>query len=451
MGASVLKNQDENPLEFCDLCFQREKPNLCETYKNTFTKINSIHFSQQAKLDRLLNKLQVTPRMADRRWTCTTDASTRKEFLDSLWGIGISVHTLDDHVKVLTRLYKPEIRKLGALDTVEISAMDTWEEFDPKTRTWVQVKISSKKEKSTAKVNLGNILKCTGIEGVIYYRTNKDGSGSVALVPMEKRAAYNIMCTIAEPTVSCWKSDDLGKHVFIELKELYNIPEEIFSFLNRLGTKDKRIPGTLIFENDDIDLVRTALSCIKINLEKSPETVIIPSNDKYGTVILIEKITKERLQVLLDIVQEMGGTIESKEDHIVISGKRGSVKLTFVDDDKSVQDGNAIKVSVSALEDPSRFSEILSMVKKRLGLLDMPLESAISKHWPILTDADLQYVIQSAISWYGSNPVLAVNIISENNKSGKVKEWHAKIKEGKIRSSLDTITLGKIIKRMEPA
>ncbi|MDE1767502.1 MAG: hypothetical protein KGI27_14700, partial [Thaumarchaeota archaeon] len=294
---------------------------------------------------------------------------------------------------MLTRLYKPEIRKLGALDTVEISAMDTWEEFDPKTRTWVQVKISSKKEKSTAKVNLGNILKCTGIEGVIYYRTNKDGSGSVALVPMEKRAAYNIMCTIAEPTVSCWKSDDLGKHVFIELKELYNIPEEIFSFLNRLGTKDKRIPGTLIFENDDIDLVRTALSCIKINLEKSPETVIIPSNDKYGTVILIEKITKERLQVLLDIVQEMGGTIESKEDHIVISGKRGSVKLTFVDDDKSVQDGNAIKVSVSALEDPSRFSEILSMVKKRLGLLDMPLESAISKHWPILTDADLQYVI----------------------------------------------------------
>ncbi|MDE1764513.1 MAG: hypothetical protein KGH88_09795, partial [Thaumarchaeota archaeon] len=217
---------------------------------------------------------------------------------------------------------------------------------------------------------------------------------------------------------------------------------EIFSFLNRLGTKDKRVPGTLIFENDDIDLVRTALSCIKINLEKSSETVIIPSNDKYGTVILIEKITKERLQVLLDIVQEMGGTIESKEDHIVISGKRGSVKLTFVDDDKSVQDGNAIKVSVSALEDPSRFSEILSMVKKRLGLLDMPLESAISKHWPILTDADLQYVVQSAISWYGSNPVLAVNIISENNKSGKVKEWHAKIKEGKIRSSLDTITLG---------
>jgi hypothetical protein len=408
-----------------------------------------MHFSQQTKLDRILNKLQVMPRMVDRRWTCTMDVSTRKEFLDSLWGIGVSVHTLDDHVKVLTMLYKPEIRKLGDPEHVKLPTLDTWEEFDPKTRTWIQVKGSNKNEKFTAKVHLGNILKCTGIEGVIYYRTNKDSSGSMALVPMEKRAAYNIMCTVAEPAVSHWKSDDLEKHVFIELKELHNIPEEIFSFLSRLGSKDKRVPGTLVFENDDIELVRTVLSCIKINLEKSSETVTIPSDDKYGTVILIEKIAKERLQVLLDIIKEMGGMTESKEDHIVISGKRGSVKLTFADDDKSVQDGNAIKVSVSALEDPSRFSEILSMIKKRLGLLDLPLESAISRHWPILTDSDLQYVVQSAISWYGSNPFLAVKIISEHNKIGKVKEWHTKIKEGKVRSSLDTITLGKIIQRME--
>ncbi|MFZ1077442.1 MAG: hypothetical protein WAN47_08465 [Nitrosotalea sp.] len=445
-----MKTQnDANPLEFCDLCFQRGKPNLCETYKNTFTKINSIHFSQQTKLDRILNKLQVTPRMVERRWTCTMDNSTRKEFLDSLWGIGVSVHTLDDHVKVLTRLYKPEIRKLGDPDNVKLATMDTWEEFDPKTRTWIQVKVSNKNEKFTAKVNLGNILKCTSIEGTIYYRINKDGSGSTALVPMEKRAAYNIMCTVAEPTVSHWKSDDLGKNVFIELKELRNIPEEIFSFLNRLGSKDKRVPGTLVFENDDIELVRAALSCIKINLEKSSETVTIPADDKHDTMILIEKITKERLQVLLDIIKEMGGMTESKEDHVIISGKRGSVKLTFSDDDKSAQDGNAIKVSISALEDPSRFSEILSMIKKRLGLSDVPLESTISRHWPILTDYDLQYVVQSAISWYGSNAILAVKIISENNKFGKVKEWHTKIKEGKARSSLDTITLGKIIQRME--
>ncbi len=444
-----MKNQnDANPLEFCDLCFQRGKPNLCETYKNTFTKINSIHFSQQAKLDRILNKLQVTPRMVERRWTCTMDDSVRKEFLDSLWGIGVSVHTLDDHVKVLTKLYKQEIRKLGDPDNVKLSTMDTWEEFDPKTRTWIQVKVSNKNdEKFTAKVNLGNILKCTSIEGATYYRTNEDGNGSTALVPMEKRAAYNIMCTVAEPTVSHWKSDDLGKHVFIELKELRNIPEEIFSFLSRLGSKDKRVPDTLVFENDDIELVRTALSCIKVTLEKSSETVDITSDDKHGAMILTEKIPKERLQVLLDIIKEMGGMTENKEDHVTILGKRGSVKLTFSDDDKSAQDGNTIKVSVSALEDPSRFSEILSMIKKRLGLLDVPLESTISRHWPILTDSDLQYIVQSAISWYGSNPFLAVKIISENNKFGKVKEWHTKIKEGKVRSSLDTVTLGKIIQR----
>src|SRR5574337_24940 len=124
-----MKNYSSfNPLEFCEICFQRSKPVLCETFKDTFTKISSIHFSQQTKLDRLLNKLQVMPKMVDRRWTCTMTSTTRKEFLDSLWGIGISVHTLDDHAKVLTRLYKPEVRPLGTVDAVDLPNMDSWEE-----------------------------------------------------------------------------------------------------------------------------------------------------------------------------------------------------------------------------------------------------------------------------------------------------------------------------------
>ncbi|MDE1727398.1 MAG: hypothetical protein KGH89_09085 [Thaumarchaeota archaeon] len=447
-----MKNSNDinsNPVEFCDLCFRRTKPILCEVYKNTFTKITSIHFSQQAKLDRVLNKFQITPRIVDRRWTCVMDASTRKDFLDSLWGIGVSVHTLDDHVKVLTQLYKPEIRKLGEPATVEFPSMDSWEEFDPATRTWVQIKLNNENEKITAKVNLGNIIKCIGVEETSYYRVNKKDD-SVVLVPIEKRAAYNIMCTIAKPTMASWKTDDLEKQVFIELKELSNIPDEIFSFLNRLGSKDKRVPNTLVFENDDIELVRTALSCIKVNLENSPEIVDAQSDINSGNLILIKKITKERLSVLLDIIKAMGGAIEIKEDHLTVSGKRGSVKLTFSDDDKSTHDGSTANVSVSALEDPPRFSEILSMIKKRLGLLDVPLESMLSRYWPILTDYDLKYVVQSAISWYSSNPILAVEIISEHNKLDKIKEWNTKIKEGKIRSSLDTITLGKIIKRMEP-
>ncbi|MGI0046839.1 MAG: hypothetical protein ACREBB_06595 [Nitrosotalea sp.] len=446
-----MKNSSEadvDPLEFCEFCFQRGAPNLCETYKNTFTKVSSIHFSQQAKLARLLNKLQVTPRMVERRWTCTMDASARKEFLDSLWGTGVSVHTLDDHVKVLTKLYKPEVRRLGELSQVELPNMDSWEEFDPKTRTWAQIKVNRKNEKLTAKVNLGNILRCTGIDGIAYYRANKNGD-SITLVTMEKRAAYNIMCITAEPTKAYWKPDTSDKLVLIELKELQNIPDEIFSFLKRLGKKDKRIPGTLVFENDDIELVRAALSCIKINLEKSSETVSVAPDIKSGTSTVIKHLPKERLQVLLDIIQVMGGTIEIQESHLVISGKRGSVKITFVDEDKSTQDGNVVQISISALDDSSRFSEVLSMIKKRLALMDVSLESTISQYWPIMTDSDLQYVIQSAVSWYGSNPILAGKIISEHGKLAKVKEWHTKIKEGKVRSSLDTITLGKIIKHVE--
>ncbi len=437
-------------LEFCDICFQRVKPNLCETYKGTFAKINSIHFSQQAKLDKIVNKLEVTPRIVDRRWTCTfDDATKRKEFLDSLWGIGVSVHTLDDHAKILIKLYKPDTRKLGTSETIDLPNSDAWEQFDPKTRQWSQVKIITKNEKFSTKADLGNILKCTSIDGASYYRINKNAD-QVMLVPMEKRAAYNIMSTLAEPIDAHWKADESGNKCIIEYKEIPNLPDEIFNFLKRLGTKNKKIPDALIFENNDLDLVRDVLSCIKINLVKSSETMSISSEVKSGSAMELEKISKERLQVLLDIIKEMNGTINIQENHIVVSGNKGQVNLTFVDDEKSGQDGTSIKISVSALEDPSRTSEVLFLIKKRLGLMDVPLESTISQHWPIITDSDLQYVVQSAISWYSSNPVLAVKIISEYDKLDKIKEWNKKIKEGKARSNLDTVTLGKIIKRLEP-
>jgi hypothetical protein len=145
----------------------------------------------------------------------------------------------------------------------------------------------------------------------------------------------------------------------------------------------------------------------------------------------------------------MGGKIETEKDNLTISGTRGLVKITFVDNDKSSQDGNAVRISISALEDPPRFIEILFMIKKRLGLLDLPLENVLSQHWPIISDNDLQYVIQTAISWWSNNPVLATKIIGDGEKFAKVKEWNNKIKQGKIRSTLDTITLGKIIKQKE--
>jgi hypothetical protein len=266
---------------------------------------------------------------------------------------------------------------------------------------------------------------------------------------MEKRAVFNIVSTIAEPITANWKSDGEGKRGFIEQNQLPNIPDEIFNILRRLATIDKRLADTLIFENDDYDLVKTILSCIKIDLVKSSETITVLTDKTSDIPMLLEDIQKERLQVLLNIVKEMGGKIESEKDSITISGTRGLVKIIFVDNDKSTQDGNMVKISISALEDPPRFAEILFMIKKRLGLLDLPLENVLSQHWPILSDNDLQYVVQTAISWWSNNPVLAVKIIGDGDKFTKVKEWNNKIKQGKIRSTLDTITLGKIIKQKE--
>ena len=170
-------------MEFCDLCFQKARPNLCETYKNTFTKIVSIHFSQQNKLDRLLNKLGATPRMVERRWTCTLTDESRKEFLDSLWGIGISVHTLDDHLKVLTRLYKPDVRPLGNAEEVEVPMVDSWEEFEPKKRTWTEARVTPKGDRHFAAARAGNILRSSTIDGNVYYRVSRQVD-SVHLVPL---------------------------------------------------------------------------------------------------------------------------------------------------------------------------------------------------------------------------------------------------------------------------
>ena len=436
------------PLEFCDLCFQRGKTNLCETYKNTFTKISSLHFTQQTRLDKILNRLEIRPRLIDRRWTCVVDSSKRKEFLDSLWGINVTMHTLNDHVKVLTKLYKPDSRRLGALEEFEIPSLESWEEFNPKSRIWDMVKVKQKNEKFFVKVNLGNILKHSSFEGTSYFRAYLNNDLPV-LAPMEKRGAYNIMATITEPATAYWKTDSTNEHGFIENKQLTNIPDEIFNILRRLGTTDKRIPEMLIFENDDYEIVKTILGCIKVDLIKSTDTMTALFDKTSVTPIIIENLEKERLQAMLDIITEIGGQIESENEYFTISGKKGSVKLTFVDNDKSIQDGIEIRISISAFEDPSRFTEILYMIKKRLGLQDLPLETMVSQHWPIITDSDLQYVVQSAISWWASNSVLASNIIGEKNKFAKVKEWFSKIKEGKIRSNLDTITLGKIIKFKE--
>ncbi len=436
------------PLEFCDVCFKRGRPNLCETYKNTFTKIISLQFSQKTRLDKILTRLDIRPRSVDKRWTLIVQSEKRKEFLDSLWGASVTIHTLEDHVKVVTQLYKPDVRKLGAREQVELPTPESWEEFDSKSRDWTLLKVDTKKEKFYAKVNLGNVLKCSSFEGTTYFRTYLNADTPM-LTPMEKRAVYNIVSTIAEPITAMWKSDGNGQHGFIGYDQLPNIPDEIFNVLRRLATVDKRVPDTMIFENDDFELVKTVLGCIKIELTTSSESITILTDKKSDVPILIEEIQKDRLQVMLDIIKEMGGKIEIEKDSLTVSGTRGLVKMTFVDNDKSTQDGSMVRISISALEDPPRFAEILVMIKKRLGLLDLPLENVLSQHWPIISDSDLQYVIQTAISWWSSNPVLATKIIGDAEKFARVKEWNTKIKEGKIRSTLDTITLGKIVKQKE--
>ena len=433
-----------DPIEYCDVCFFRGVPNLCETYKGIFTKINSIHFSQQNKLDRILNGLNVRPKLINRRWTCILDRSSRKNFLDSLWGVGVTVHTLEDHVKILAKLYRNEVRKLGESAEIELTPHESWQEFDPKTRTWKVLDVPGKK--FVVKVKLGAVLKSTDLETEKYFRTITS-DGKPTLVPMEKRAAYNIIVTQFEPTKICWQTDKKNQTGFIQNKHLENLPDEISITLLRLES-DKKVAGFLSFDEEDYELVKAILASAKIDLEISSETVNLINDKKTNetSTILLDNMEKERIDSFTEMITELGGKIESDTDHLNITGKLDSIQLSFIQGEKSGQEGKMIFVSLSALEDPQRITELLAMVRKRLGLLGMSIENLVCRHWPILKDSDLQYTIQSLIEYWKIDKSLALSVIQDQKKFGKVNEWNNSIKIGEIRSNLDTITLGKILK-----
>lgn len=433
-----------DPIEYCDVCFFRGTPNLCETYKGIFTKINSIHFSQQNKLDRILNGLNVRPKLVNRRWTCILDKQNRKNFLDSLWGVGVTVHTLEDHVKILAKLYRHEVRKLGESAEIELTPHVSWKEFDPKTRAWKALDMSGKK--FVVKVKLGVVLKSTDLETEKYFRTITS-DGKPTLVPMEKRAAYNIIVTQFEPTKAYWQADKKNQTGFIKNNYLENLPDEIFTTLLRLES-DEKVTGFLSFDEEDYELVKAILTSTKIDLERSSETVDLIDHEKTNEIstMHLDDVEKERIDAFTAMITELGGKIESYKDHLNITGKLDSIQLSFIQSEKSGQEGKMISVSLSALEDPKRITELLAMIRKRLGLLGMSIENLVCRHWPILKDSDLLYTIQSLIEYWKIDKNLALSVIHDQKKCDKVNEWNNNIKTGKIRSNLDTITLGKILK-----
>ena len=433
-----------DPIEYCEMCFFRGAPNLCEAYKGTFTKISSIHFSQQNKLDRILNGLSVRPKLVNRRWTCILDRSDRKNFLDSLWGIGVTVHTLEDHVKILSKLYKSDVRKLGGVFEIELTPHELWKEFDPQARTWKALEVSGKK--FVAKVKLGSVLKSSDPESEKYYRIISS-DGTTTLVPMEKRAAYNIIVTQFEPTKAYWQTDKKNQLGFIKTEYLENQPEEILTTLLRLKS-DEKITGFMSFDEEDYELVKVILASSKINLERSSETIDYDKDEKSNEAlpVLFDNMENERIGALIQMIIELGGKIESNKDHLSITGKLDSIKLIFIQSEKSSQEKQMISVSLSALEDPQRITALLAMLKKRLGLLDMSIENLVCRYWPIIKDSDLQYTVQSLIERWKIDKNLATSVIRDKKKFEKVYEWNNGVKTGKIRSNLDTITLGKILK-----
>jgi hypothetical protein len=270
--------------------------------------------------------------------------------------------------------------------------------------------------------------------------------GKPILAPMEKRAAYNIIVTQFEPTKAFWQTDIKNQVGFIKTNYLENLPEEIFSTLLRFQS-DKKISDYESFDEEDYELVRSVLASAKIELQRSSETIDLGDDKKIEEITMsLDKIEKDRMDAFIAMVTELGGKIGQDDEHLSITGKVDSAKLRFVQGEKSTQEGKMISISIGALEDPRRITELLAMLRKRLGLLPMSIENLVCRHWPILKDSDLQYTVQSLIEYWKIDKNLAISVIDDKKKFDKVNEWNDKIKTGKIRSNLDTVALGKILK-----
>jgi hypothetical protein len=362
-----------------------------------------------------------------------------------LWGIGVTVHTLEDHVKVLTKLYRQEVQKLGKPVTVDLPAYESWKVFDPKKRDWNDVVISKKQDKFIAKVNLGAVLMRTDPDYVSYFRIISSTDKHI-ITPIEKRAALNIIVTQLEPINVQWQADEKNQFGFLKSRSLENLPEEITSAMKRLESHKNALEVFFSFDISDFDLIKSILASAKIGLVKSDETVSLDDSKSMQTHVQIADIEKGRILALIKMLSELGAKIEQNESQLTIAGKLDSIKLNFATSDKSTQEGKMLSVSLSALEEPQRIAELLSMLKKRLGLLGMSIETLVCRHWPVINDMDLQYTVHSVIEYSKIDRNMALSIISDQEKFDKVSEWNAKIKEGKLRSNLDTITLGKILK-----
>ncbi len=389
-------------------------------------------------IERILLRSDVQFGAIGRFWGFAVVSAQRKSIVRELRDIGVTIHTLEDHVVILKSRYGQSIRTVGHPVFINLPFYGSWFQFDPEKRVWAHLYTYKREGGIGANTKNRSVLKCSNKRGDSYFVvfTSRDNKPSVMRV--RKVAAYDIIGRMFESSQAYWiPFKDKGVAI-IQRTYLKNIPDLIFNTLVRFKPDEGHIKDTLAFEIDDFELVKEVLSWIRTELVESSEVVKLPGDkDKlHGTpVVTIGELKKDdvfnsRLHSLLLMLKEMGGHTNEQQDHVVISGSKGSAKLYFVERKRSHTEGGTIYVALDVLSDPSKLSELLQMLQHKTGLNSSDMEKVVIQYWPLITPSDLEFLMDCVIKYYNSERAFVPSIINTTERTESLRRWLNEVKTG---------------------
>ncbi|MEJ5327091.1 MAG: hypothetical protein WHU54_02415 [Candidatus Bathyarchaeia archaeon] len=387
-------------LSFCKGCFGDEAPDLCELYRRHFILLHHLRPSTYRLIKQVVEQNGSHFRiMAGNRWGFQTTKDNHQHILNMLNICSVSVHTLEEHVKNLESRYNAEPLKLGKQCYVNQLSGENWRVLNPQTRSWCMLHPVY----SGILLREGSIYCCElHGENKYYWFKNISEDGTPKIIEIKKRAAWNIAVRYFEPKLAYWIEDnELGIGV-VTTDSLGGLPDDIFATLVKFRPLEKHLPGLLIFEKDDYELVKKVLSCINTKLIKSTNVTMLPGDpDKlHGTPIIpISEMPLDRVNSIKTILSKISGSdVISSDDCIKIKSDKKEMKIIFIGKSRGCTVNGTFYVPMGAIEDAHRIYGLFQAVSKYFKS-NIDIEKFFVLNWCARNEADLSYILDAFIRY----------------------------------------------------
>jgi hypothetical protein len=436
-----------DPLASCEDCFSRGKPDLCEIFRNAFVQIKEIHPLKRQLLERVLARNSVPTGPVGSFWGFSVLSTQRKAVIQQVKDIGITVHTLEDHVEMLSSRYGPGIRKLGPPVFVNLPMAGRWLEFNPKKREWKRLYTYKKGPIFGATTRAGSVMKCSGKHMDAYFVVFTSGQNLPQLQRVRKVAAWDIIGRMFEPSQAFWVAYEEKGIAVIQMTYLKNIPDTVFNTLVRFKPEEGHIKDVMVFELADFDYVARVLSWIKTELVKSTELLKLPGDtDKvHGTPVVSvghlksDEQSGHHLSALLEMLRDLGAEVQEYDEHILVSAGKGSVKLSFVERERSHTAGTDVYVALQVLTDPPKVLELLTMLQYKLGMRAADKEKVLFTNWPLHLPSDLSFIVASIVRCWEEDRDFVPSIVAGSGRAEVLKRWLHAVSEGTVRADPQSV------------